>query len=132
MAPPIEDDRSLGELFTELSRETGTLIRQEVELATTEVTAKAKVAGGHVGVVAAGGALAHAGLLAILAAIVIGLVQLGVSPWLSAGLVGGATAGAGYLLITRGLSALRQTNIAPTRAIEALKETATWTTKQRA
>ncbi len=132
MAPPLDDDRSLGELFTELSRETGTLIRQEVELATTEVTAKVKVAGGHIGIVAAGGALAHAGLLAILAAIIIGLVQLGVSPWLAAALVGGATAGAGYLLMNRGLSALRQTNVAPTRAIEALKETATWTTKQRA
>ncbi len=132
MAPPIHDDRSLGELFTELSRETGTLIRQEVELATTEVTAKAKVAGAHVGTVAAGGALAHAGLLALLAAVIIGLVQLGVSPWLAAALVGGATAAAGYALMNRGLTALRQTNVAPTRAIEALKETATWTTGQRA
>ncbi|MBV9280670.1 MAG: phage holin family protein, partial [Chloroflexi bacterium] len=35
------EDRSLGELFAELSRETTTLVRQEVELAKTEMTQKA-------------------------------------------------------------------------------------------
>lgn len=131
MSTPAHDERSLGELFTELSRETGTLIRKEVELATTEMTAKARVAGGHVGMVAAGGALAHAGLLVILAAFVVGLAQLGITPWLAATIVGVATAGIGYLLVNRGLAALRQTSIAPTRAIEAIKETATWTTRQK-
>ena len=56
------DDRSLGELFAELSRETGVLVRKEVELATTEMSAKLKSAGGHAGIIAAGGALAHAAL----------------------------------------------------------------------
>jgi hypothetical protein len=32
------DDRSLGELFSELAQETSTLVRQEVTLAKTEVT----------------------------------------------------------------------------------------------
>ncbi|MEO8521493.1 MAG: phage holin family protein [Acidobacteriota bacterium] len=131
MSTPARDERSLGELFTELSRETGTLIRKEVELATTEMTAKAKVAGGHVGMVAAGGALAHAGLLVILAAFVVGLAQLGITPWLAAAIVGVLTAGIGYLLVDRGLAALRQTSVAPTRAIEAMKETTTWTTRQK-
>ena len=35
MAP--QDNRSLGELFAELSRETSTLIRKEIELARTEI-----------------------------------------------------------------------------------------------
>ena len=39
-----QDERSLGELFAELSRETGVLVRKEVELATTEMTAKARTA----------------------------------------------------------------------------------------
>ncbi len=132
MSTPAHDERSLGELFTELSRETGTLIRKEVELATTEMTAKARVAGGHVSMVAAGGALAHAGLLVILAAFVVGLAQLGITPWLAATVVGVLTAVVGYLLVNRGLAALRQTSIAPTRAIEAMKETSTWTTRQKA
>lgn len=128
MAPP-QDNRSLGELFSELSRETGTLVRKEVELATTELTAKAKVAGGHVGVVAAGGALAHAGLLVLLAAFVIGLAQLGVTPWLSALIVALVTMGVGYMLVSTGLSNLRRTSVAPTQTIETLKETSTWKTR---
>src|SRR3954452_8033076 len=92
------DDRSLGELFAELSRETGTLVRKEFELATTEMTSKARVAGVHLGTVAAGGALAHAGLLVLLAAIVIALAELGVAMWLSALIVAIATMGVGYAL----------------------------------
>jgi len=61
--PDKLDNRSIGELLAELSRETSQLVRKEVELATTEMTAKAKKAGGQVGIAAAGGALMHAGLL---------------------------------------------------------------------
>ena len=126
------DDRSLGDLFKELSHETGTLVRKEVELATTEMTAKLRAAGAHAGTVAAGGALLHAGLLVIMAAIVLGLSQMGVTPWLSALIVGLLTIGVGYLLVSRGLTNLRRTNVAPTNAIETMKETARWTTGQRA
>ena len=126
------DDRSLGELFAELSRDTSTLIRKEIELASTEMTRKAKVAGGHMGVVAAGGALAHAGFLVLLASIVIGLAQLGVTPWLSAFIVAVFTIIVGYVLVDRGLSNLRRTSVAPTQALEVMKETATWTTQQGA
>jgi hypothetical protein len=125
--PPKPDERSIGELFTELSRETGTLVRKELELATTEMTVKARIAAVHVGTVAAGGALAHAALLVLLAAIVIGLAQLGVEPWLSALIVALATGGVGYMLVQKGLASLRRTNVTPTNTIESLKETATWT-----
>jgi len=124
-----QDDRSLGELFAELSRETGILIRKEVELATTEMSAKVRVAGAHVGIVAAGGALAHAGLLVLLAALVIGLAQIGVTPWLSAAIVAILTIAIGYLLVTTGLTRLKRTSIAPTQTIETLKETASWQTR---
>ena len=124
-----QDDRSLGELFAELSRETGLLVRKEVELATTEITAKARVAGGHAATIAAGGALAHAGLLVLLAAVVIGLAQLGIEPWLSALIVALLTAGIGYMLVQKGLTNLRRTSVTPTQTIETLKETATWTNR---
>jgi hypothetical protein len=127
-----KDDRSLGELLAELSRETGQLVRKEVELATTEMTAKAKKAAAGAGVAAAGGALLHAGLLVLLAAIVIGLAELGVSPWLSALIVAVVTMVAGYLLVNKGREQLRHISVAPTQAIESLKETASWTTRQGA
>lgn len=126
------DDRSLGELFSELSRETSALIRQEVELAKTEMSSKLKTAGGHAGLAAAGGALAHAGLLVLLAAIVIGLADLGVPAWLSALIVAAVVIAVGYMLVNRGLARLRATSVAPVQTMESLKENATWTTRTRA
>jgi drug/metabolite transporter (DMT)-like permease len=128
----VPDERSLGDLFSELSRETGTLIRKELELATTEMTAKLRTASAHAGIVVAGGALAHAGFLVLLAAVVIGLTQLGVTAWLAALLVGVVTLLIGYMMANRGLAALRRTSVAPTKTIETLKENAQWTTRQRA
>jgi drug/metabolite transporter (DMT)-like permease len=126
-----QDDRSLADLFTQLSQDTGTLVRKEIELARTEMSANLKIAGAHAATVAAGGALAYAGLLALIAAMVIGLSRMGVTPWLSALIVGLLTIGVGYLLVNRGLANLRRTSVAPTNAIETMKETARWTTSQK-
>lgn len=126
---PDQDPRSIGELLAELSRETGVLVRKEVELATTELTSKARAAVTDAGIAAAGGALAHAGFLVLLAAIVIGLAQLGVQPWLSALIVAVVTIGVGYFLVNRGLSRMRRISPAPATTIQTLKETAAWTTR---
>jgi len=130
MAP--KDERSLGELLSELSRETSVLVRKEVELATTEITAKARTAGAHVAVIAAGGALAHAALLVLLAAIVIGLTQLGLAAWLATGIVAMVVAVVGYILIQIGVSRLRATRVVPVHTVQSLKEDAKWTTRQGA
>jgi xanthine/uracil permease len=127
-----QDERSLGDLLAELSRETGTLVRKEVELATTELTAKARKAAVDIGISAAGGALAHAGLLVVLAAFVLGLAELGVAPWLSAVIVGLLTIIIGYGLVNRGLANLRRTSVVPAQTVETLKENARWTTRQGA
>ena len=126
------DNRSIGDLLAELSRETSQLVRKEVELATTEMTAKARKAGGQVGIAAAGGALAHAGLLVFLAALVLGLSEMGVRPWLSALIISVLTLVIGYVLVNRGLAGLRTTSVASTRTMESLKEDAKWTTRQGA
>jgi drug/metabolite transporter (DMT)-like permease len=129
---PPQDNRSIGDLVAELSRETGVLVRKEVELAKTELTAKARQAGTHAATAAAGGALAHAGLLVVLAAIVVGLMQLGVTAWLAAAVVGVGTIVIGYVLFNKGLKALRGASVVPTQTLESLKEDATWTTRQGA
>jgi hypothetical protein len=130
--PDRTDDRSLGDLFAELSRETSALVRKEVELATTEISAKARVAGMQAGLVAAGGALVHAGLLVLLAAIVLGLAELGVAAWLSALIVAIAVMLGGYALANKGIAAFRRTSYTPTQTMESLKETTSWTTRTRA
>ncbi len=115
-------ERSLGELFGDLSRETSTLVRQEVTLAKAELTQTATQVGKDVGVLAVGGAIAYAGLFALLAAVVLGLVALGLPAWLAALIVGVVVAGGGYALVRRGLSALKGVDMAPRQTMETLTE----------
>jgi xanthine/uracil permease len=124
-----KDDRSLGELFAELAQETSTLVRQEVTLAKTEVSQKASRAGRHIGILAAGGAVAYAGLLAILAALIV-LLDNVMALWLSALLVGVVVAVVGYLLIRRALDALKREDFAPRETMETLKEDQQWAKDQ--
>jgi hypothetical protein len=123
------DGRSLGELFSELAQETSTLVRQEVNLAKTELSKKASTAGKHVGVLAAGGALAYAGLLAILAG-VIALLNDIMPLWAASLLVGIVVAVGGYILVRRGLDALKREDFAPRETIETLKEDQQWAKDQ--
>jgi hypothetical protein len=126
------DDRSIGELLVELSRETSTLVRKELELARTEIGVKAQKAAMDAGMVGGGGALMHAGVLVLLAAVVAGLIQLGMMPWLAAAIVAAVTIIIGYVMVNRGITNLRRIDVAPRQAIETLKENATWTTRQGA
>lgn len=126
--PAPADNRTLGELMGELSRETGTLVRKELELATTEMTAKLREVAVHGALASTGGALLHAGLLVVLAALVAGLVQMGLQPWLAALIVAAVTMTVGFVLMNRGVTGLRQTQFAPRQTIETLKENARWTT----
>jgi len=123
------DNRSLGELFTELANETTTLVRQEIQLAKTEMTQKATRAGKDVGMIGAGGALAYAGLLAVIAAVIIGLGQL-IPMWLSALIVGLVIVGVGYVMIQRGLSELKRIDPTPRQTLETLKEDKEWVKEQ--
>lgn len=120
-----KDDRSLGELFSELAQETSTLVRQEVDLAKTEMGEKASRVGKDVGFLAAGGVLAYAGLLAILAAVIV-VLDTFLPLWLAALLVGLVVVGIGYFLIKKGLDALKREDVAPRTTIETLKEDGQW------
>jgi len=124
-----KDERSLGELFSELARDTSTLVSQEITLAKTEMTQKASRVGKDVGFLAAGGAVAYAGLLAILAGVIVLLGQV-IPMWLSALLVGLVVAGVGYFLVRKGLDALKREDLAPRQTIETLKEDQQWAKDQ--
>jgi VIT1/CCC1 family predicted Fe2+/Mn2+ transporter len=123
------DDRSLGELFSELTQETTTLVRQEINLAKAEMSQKASRVGKDVGFLAAGGAVAYAGLLAILAA-VIALLNAVMPLWLSALLVGLVVALVGYFLVKKGLDALKREDLAPRQTMETIKEDKEWAKDQ--
>ena len=129
-AQPAQDERSLGELFGDLSREVSTLVRAEANLARTEITQKASKVGKDVGMLAAGGAVAYAGLLAILATIIILLAKAGLDWWASTLLVGVVVAGTGGFLVQRGLQALKHEDLAPRQTVETIKEDAQWARRQ--
>ena len=122
----MRDERTLGEMFAELSRETRTLVQQELQLAKTELTEKASRLGKGAGLIVGGGLIAYGGLLAIIAALVLITIALGAPPW-AAALLGGVLAGGiGYLLIRSGLAALKPQELTPRKTIDTLKEDAQW------
>jgi len=53
------DERTLGEMFAELSRETRTLVQQELELVKTEITEKASAMGKGAAFIVGGGLIAY-------------------------------------------------------------------------
>jgi hypothetical protein len=126
----VKDDRSLGELLGDLARESGLLVRQEIALARSELSEKAQAVGKDLGYLAMGGLVAYAGFLAIVAAIIIGLAAAGLAWWLSALIVGLVVAGVGYLLVKKGLTALRNEDLGPRHTVESLQEDAQWAKEQ--
>ena len=124
------DQRSLGTLFAELSTETSTLIRDEVALAKAEMSQKVAGIGMDVGRLVAGGAVAYAGLLALIAALILALGEA-LPMWLSALLVGIAVAAGGAVLVRSGLARLKERNPLPEQTIQILKEDAAWLKNQK-
>jgi len=123
-------DRSLGDLFSDLTSQIVTLVRQEITLARTELGQTASKVGKDIGFLAVGGLVIYAGFLTLLATIVIILGTIGLPWWLSALIVGLVVAGVGYFLIRRGLDALKKQNFAPQKTIDTLKEDVEWAKEQ--
>ena len=99
-------DRSIAELFSEFSRETTALLRQEVQLAKAEITQKASRVGKNGGFLVIGGVVVYKGVLALVAA---GIILLGqVIPYrLSALIFGLVIAVVGLFLVVKGANMLR-------------------------
>jgi hypothetical protein len=117
-------------MFADLSRDTRTLIQQEIQLAKTELTEKASRVSKGAAFLVGGGLLAYCGLLAVVAAVVLVLIAFGLPPWAGALLGGIVVAGAGYLLIRSGLAMLRPQDLTPRETIDTLKEDAQWLRSQ--
>lgn len=125
----VREQASLGDLFSDLATQTGKLIRQEAMLAKSEIADKASAAGKDIGLLAAGALVGYAGLLSMVAAIVV-ILSFVVPLWASALLVGALLGVTSYFLVNSGLSHLRSANWAPQETIESIKEDAEWLKKQ--
>ena len=124
-----KDERSLGDLFSELAADTGVLVRQEVALAQVEISTKAARVGKQVGYLAVGGAIGYAGVLAIMAGIIMGLSYF-IPAWAAALLVGALVGAASFFLISSAIERLKNTNLKPEETVESIKEDAEWLKNQ--
>jgi len=124
------DDRSRGELFGDLVRDMGILVRQEVNLATTELTFKATRVGRELALLAVGGLVTYAGLLALVATAIIALAAAGLPWWLASLIVGVIVAAVGALLVQRGVAALKRVDLAPRQTMQTLQEDTQWAKEQ--
>jgi len=122
-------NRSLAGLVADLARDMTGLVRTELELAKTEMTEKAGQAAGGVAFLAAGGFIAFAGLLVLLACAVLAL-SLVVQPWLAALIVGVVVIGLGVALMLMGRNKLRPANLQPNRTMDTLRDDKDWARSQ--
>ena len=124
------DDRSLGQLFGDLSRQLTTLVRQEIDLARAETTAKVTTAGRDAAMIGAGGAVAYAGALVLLGAVVLILIRLGLDAWLAALIVGLIAVAVGAVLVDQGRTRRQNVDVVPERALDTAREEAEWAKEQ--
>jgi len=120
--PQLTEDRSIGDLFGQLTQDMGLLVKQEVRLAKAEMSEKASRFARGGASTATGAMVAYVGALAISAAVILGLVAAGVSPWLAALLVGITFAVIGWLMLQQGLKLFKDTSLVPRRTVESLKD----------
>jgi len=119
------DSRSVGTLVVELTRELKDLFMTEVELARTELSTKMERLAMGVGSVLLGGAIALAGLLALVASAIVALHKYAIEElWISAAIVGVAVMLLGVVLFIVGKKQLEPESLAPRRTAENVREDA--------
>jgi hypothetical protein len=129
MSMPMPE-RSMAELFTDLSRQLSTLFRQEAQLARAEVAQRLHGLTRDAVAIGLGAAVALAALLAATAARVLLLIQLNVAPWIAAIIVAAGLGIVAFVLVRTGVRALSRRTIVPVQTVESIKETAQWIKKE--
>jgi len=116
----------VGELVKQLSEQTSTLVRQEMELAKTELAERGRAAGAGAGLLGGGGVL---GLLAAgaLTAFLILLLSEAMDAWVAALIVAVVYGAGAALLALNGRDRIREgMPPAPEQTVESVKEDVRW------
>jgi len=118
------ENRSLIALFSDLFRETSTLVHQEAQLAKAEISEKVSDLGKGVAGIAIGGAILFAGFIILLIA-ASNALALFLPPdhanWLAPLIVGLAVMILGYIALAAGKRELSGTNLKPSRTMDSLR-----------
>ena len=118
------DPRSVTQLFSDLWRQTTTLLREEAELAKAEMSEKVSQVGSGLTSLAVGGAIAFAGFLLLLIAASNALAQVlspDLAPWLAPLIVGAVVLVVGLIALSKGRKDLRANNLKPERSAHSLQ-----------
>jgi uncharacterized membrane protein YqjE len=119
-------ERPTSELLKDLSQQTGTLVRQEVDLAKAELTEKGKQLGAGAGLVIGAAVVALLALGALTACLIAALASA-VPTWLAALIVAVVYAAiAGALAVVGRGRIQRAAPPAPEQTIETVKEDVQW------
>jgi uncharacterized membrane protein YqjE len=123
--PTDPRERPIGELVKDLSSQTSTLVRKEIELARAEIQQKGKVAGKGAGML---GGAAVAGLLALgaLTAALIALLDKAMDTWIAALIVMALWAVVALVLAKSGQKALQRATPPAPQTVETVKEDIQW------
>jgi len=122
-----DSDRPIGELLRELSEQTTTLVRQELELAKLELTEKGKRAGIGVGMFGGAGVVGLYAVGALTACFILALATA-VTGWLAALIVAAVYGAIAGVLAIAGKSKVQQAGPpVPEQATESVKEDVQWT-----
>jgi len=120
-------ERPVGELVKDLSEQTRTLVRQELQLARLELTEKGKRAGVGLGMFGGTGLFAFYAFGALTACFVLAL-DTAMTGWLAALIVAAAYAAIAGVLALMGRSKVQEAGPpVPEQAAESVKEDIEWT-----
>lgn len=125
-----EESRGIGDLLGDLGRQVSTLVRKEIDLARVEVTSSIGRMGRGAAMAGAGGALLYAGVLVLLGAIVLGLVEAGLDGWLAALIVAVGALIVGAIVTSIGVKQIQTTDVAPTQTVETVRESVEFVKEQ--
>jgi hypothetical protein len=126
---PETDDRSLGELVGELTRDFSHLVRQEMQLAKTEIKEEAAKAGRAAGQLTAAAVAAH--LCALLAALAVAwAIGEAIPIWAGLAIVALVLGVVALVLYSQGRGQVQQIDPLPQETIETLEEDARWARAQ--
>jgi len=119
-------EQSVGELLKQLSTETSTLVRQELELAKAEMREKGRNAGPGLGMIGGAGVAALFALGTLTAAVILVLDEA-MPVWLAALIVTAVYGAVGTYLYVQGKERVEDAGSpAPQQTIETLKEDVEW------
>ena len=126
-----QSDRPIGELVKQLSEQTSTLVRKELELARAEMTQKGKMAGIGAGMFGAAGLFGLLALGALTACFILALAEA-MTSWLAALIVTAVYAAIAGVLALTGKSKVQEAGPpVPEQAKESMRRDVEWT-KERA